>query len=122
MSPLRVLVYTETYSVGGCDRFLADLATHLDPTPWSWPSRGTRTPTSTTTSPTGCRGSLGAIEVQVANMREPLLGKVALRLGISDRARDSEADRPWQATRRRAMRALPASATGGGGHRHRRSA
>jgi len=97
MTPLRVLIYTETYSVGGCDRMLADLASHFDPETVELTFAGNPHPDMDDYLADRVPGFTGRDEVPVASMREPLLGKVALRLGISARARDPEADRPWEA-------------------------
>jgi len=96
MTPLRVLVYTETYSVGGCDRMLADLASHVDPEAVDLTFAGNAHPDLDEYLAGRVPGFTGRDEVEVANMRDPLLGKVAHRLGISARARNRGAERPWE--------------------------
>jgi len=85
--PLRVLVLTETYSVGGCDRFLADLAQRLDPSQVELTFAGNPHPELDEYLAARVPGFAGRDIVPVANMREPLLGRAAMRLGISRRAR-----------------------------------
>ena len=96
MTPLRVLVYSETYQVGGCDRMLADLAAHFDPEAVELTFAGNAHPDMDDYLAGRVPGFTGRDEIPVANMREPLLGKVAHRLGVSARARDPEAARPWE--------------------------
>ncbi|MDX6650824.1 MAG: hypothetical protein QOJ97_2775 [Solirubrobacteraceae bacterium] len=91
--PLRVLVLTETAAVGGCDRFLADLACQLDPERVDLRFAGNLHPELDEYLTGRIPGFAGRDIVDLANMREPLLGRVALRLGVSRRARDEALSR-----------------------------
>ena len=91
-----MLVYSETYSIGGCDRMLADLACHFNPESVQLTFAGNPHPQMDEYMAARVPGFPGRDEIRVANMREPLLGKVAHRLGISVRARNPEAQRPWE--------------------------
>lgn len=84
---LRVLVVTQTHSVGGCDRFLADLARHLDPQRVELQFLGNHHPEIDRYLASRVPAFPGRHELDLRDMRAPWLGKVALRVGLSRRAR-----------------------------------
>ena len=83
-----MLVLTETYSVGGCDRFLADLAAHTDPADAKLLFAGNPHPDLDEYLAARIPGFAGRDLVDLSSMREPLLGRVAMRTGLSRRARE----------------------------------
>ena len=86
--PHRLLIWTENYWVGGCDRFLADLVAGLRDAPVGVVLAGNRHPEFDAWLEARVPWALPREIVDVANMRESPLAAVGRRVGGGDGAHE----------------------------------
>ena len=86
--PHRLLIWTENYWVGGCDRFLADLVAGLRDDPVEIVLAGNRHPEFDAWLEARVPWALPREIVDVANMRESPLAAVGRRVGGGDGAHE----------------------------------
>jgi glycosyltransferase involved in cell wall biosynthesis len=77
---VRVLVYTENYEVGGCDRYIADLAAAVDGDEVQLEFAGNRNPVFDEYLARRAPAVLPRATLPIANMREPLVARAWRRV------------------------------------------
>jgi glycosyltransferase involved in cell wall biosynthesis len=89
-APTRVLVWTETHQIGGCDRYLADLLAGIDGERWSVAMSGNPNPEFDAWLAERVPGVLPRITVPVASLPGSPLERLRQRIGVRGVAETTE--------------------------------